>query len=108
MFISGGTSNRKLELSVAGASDLNARVQKLMARKLRADDILIATHASDLHVWPSDSQNSPICTSFLKSPCQMRITPLSGAPILNAAVHHMYALHVPAYAETQFCFKSFA
>ena len=44
---SGGTSNRKLELSVAGASDPSARIQKLIARKLRADDILIATHASD-------------------------------------------------------------
>ena len=44
---SGETSNPKLELSVTGASDLSARVQKLIARKLRADDIFIATHASD-------------------------------------------------------------
>ena len=47
---SGGTSNhegRKLELSVTGASDPRARVQNLIARKLRADDILIATHASN-------------------------------------------------------------
>ena len=45
---SGGTSNRKLELSVAGAYDLSARVQKLIAWKLRAHDILIAiTHAPD-------------------------------------------------------------
>ena len=44
---SGGMSNRNLELSVAGASDPNTRVQKLITRKLRADDILIATHASD-------------------------------------------------------------
>ena len=44
---SGGTSNRKLELLVAGASNLSARVQKLIARKLRAHDILIATHAPD-------------------------------------------------------------
>ena len=36
---SGGTSNRKLELSVAGASDPSARVQKSIARKLRADNI---------------------------------------------------------------------
>ena len=42
-----GTSNQKLELLVAGASDLSARVQKLIARKLRAHDILIATHAPD-------------------------------------------------------------
>ena len=46
-YISGGTSNRKLEHSVAWASDLSARVQKLIARKLRAYDILIETHASD-------------------------------------------------------------
>ena len=38
----------------------------------------------------------------------MRIMPFSGAPILNAAVHRMYAWHVPVYAEAQFCFKSFA
>ena len=44
---SGGASNRMLELSVAGASDPSARVQNFIARKLRADDILIATHASD-------------------------------------------------------------
>ena len=48
--ISGGTSNRNLKISVAGASDLSARVQKLIARKLRADDILRATHASDAYV----------------------------------------------------------
>ena len=47
IYISGGTSNRKLELSVAGASDPSTRVQKLIAWKLRDDDILIATHASD-------------------------------------------------------------
>ena len=47
MHISGGTSNRKLDLLVAGASDPSARVQKLIARKLRAHDILIATHAPD-------------------------------------------------------------
>ena len=47
LFFSGGTSNQKLELLVAGASDLSARVQKLIARKLRAHDILIATHAPD-------------------------------------------------------------
>ena len=35
---SGETSNPKLELSVTGASDSSARVQKLIARKLRADD----------------------------------------------------------------------
>ena len=46
-FLSGGTSNRKLELSITGASDPSAWVQKLIARKLHADDILIATHASD-------------------------------------------------------------
>ena len=45
---------------------------------------------------------------FFKSSCQMRITPFSGAPILNAAVHCMCAWHVPAYAEAQCCFKSFA
>ena len=45
--ISGGTSNWKLELSVAGASDPSARVKRLIAWKLRADDILIATHASN-------------------------------------------------------------
>ena len=44
---SGGTSNRKLEVSVPWASDPSARVKKLIARKLRADDILIATNASD-------------------------------------------------------------
>ena len=44
----GGKSNRKLELSVAGASDPSARVQKLNSQKLlAADDILIATHDSD-------------------------------------------------------------
>ena len=45
VLISGGTSNRQLKLLVAGASDLSARVQKLIARKLWAHDILIATHA---------------------------------------------------------------
>ena len=50
LHISGGTSNQKLKLSVAGASDLSARVQKLIASKLRADDILIVTHASDVSV----------------------------------------------------------
>ena len=44
---SGGTSNQKPELSVAGASDPSTQVQKLITRKLQADDILIATHASD-------------------------------------------------------------
>ena len=47
VLVSGGTNNRKLELSVAGASDPSTPIQKLIARKLRADDILIATHASD-------------------------------------------------------------
>ena len=47
IYISGGTSNGKLELSVAGASNPSTRVQKLIARKLRAHDILIATHAPD-------------------------------------------------------------
>ena len=37
MASSGGTSNLKLELSV----------QKLIAQKLQADNILIASHASD-------------------------------------------------------------
>ena len=40
-----GTSNQKLELAVAGASDPSTRVQKLIARKLRAYDILIATQS---------------------------------------------------------------
>ena len=35
----------------------------------------------------------------------MRITPFSGAPILNAVVHRLCALHAPV---AQFCFKSFA
>ena len=39
---------------------------------------------------------------------QVCITPFSGAPILNAAVHRMRAWHVLAYAATQFCFKSSA
>ena len=47
MLISGGTSNRKVELSVAGESDPSTRVQKLIARKLRAHEILIATHVPD-------------------------------------------------------------
>ena len=38
---------QKLELSVTGVSNPSARVKKLIARELRADDILIATHASD-------------------------------------------------------------
>ena len=33
---------------------------------------------------------------------------ISGAPILNAAVHRMCAWYVPAYAVAQCCFKSFA
>ena len=38
----------------------------------------------------------------------MCVTPFAGAPILNAAVHRMWASPVPAYAEAQCCFKSFA
>ena len=49
-FSSGGRSNQKLELSVVGASELSAQVQKLIAGKLRADEIFIATHASDASV----------------------------------------------------------
>ena len=45
--VSGGTSTRKLELSVVGASESSARVKNLIARKLRADDIFVSTHASD-------------------------------------------------------------
>ena len=100
--ISGGTSNRKLKLSVAGASNLSARVQKLIARKLRADDILIATHASDACVaqgWPKCPNLHQISRNkmvFPKSPCQMRITPFSSAPILNATGQRMCVWHVPA------------
>ena len=43
---SGGTSTQKLELSVTGASDPSARVKNLIARKLRADNIFVSTHAS--------------------------------------------------------------
>ena len=52
-----------------------------------------------MHVWPSDGQNSQICTTFpvvkcvfLKSPCQMRTTPFSGSPIHTAAVHFYVSL----------------
>ena len=38
----------------------------------------------------------------------MHITPFSGAPILNAAVHRTCAWHEPAYAEAKCYFKSFA
>ena len=89
---SGGTSNRKLELLVAGASDLSARVQKLIAWKLRADDILIATHAPDACVaqgWPKlpnlhlISRNKML---FRKSPCQ---------PVIRHFLVHQFS--VPRY-----------
>ena len=41
---------------------------------------------------------------FPKSPCKMRITPLSDAPISTPR----YTNCVPAYAAVQFCFKSSA
>ena len=84
-------SNRKLEHLVTGASDLSAR-------KLRADDILISTHASDACVawrWPKLPDLHHISSNkmcFLKSPCQMRTTPFSGSPILTAAVHFYVSL----------------
>ena len=45
--VSGRTSTRKVELLVAGASDLSARVKNLIALKLQADNIFISTHAFD-------------------------------------------------------------
>ena len=65
-----------------------------------------------MHVLPSGGQNVEICTRFPEIQCfffgQMRITPFSGAPILNAAGHRMCVWHVPAYAAAQLCFKSSA
>ena len=69
-----------------------------------------------MHVWPSDGQNSQICTTFpvvkcvfLKSPCQMRTTPFSGSPIHTAAVHFYVSLACAGvYTEAQCCFKSLA
>ena len=113
--VSGGTSTRKLELSVAGASDPSTRVKKLIARKLLVDDILIAQHMLPMHVRPSDGQNSPLCTRFPEIKCvflclrdRCVICHFLGHRFSIAAVHRMSAWHVPTYAEAQCCYKSFA
>ena len=49
---SDGASTHKLKLLVVGAPDPSARVEKLIARKFRADNIFIATHAFEAIVWP--------------------------------------------------------
>ena len=53
---SGGTSAQKLELLVAGASDLSARVKNLIACLGNYElTMFLYQHMLLMHVWPSDS-----------------------------------------------------
>ena len=81
-------STQKLELSVAGASNPSARVKKLIAPKLRADNIFYKTcfrcmHGLVMAKHPNFRQISLNKMCLVKSLCQSRVTPCFGAPILN-------------------------
>ena len=67
-----------------------------------------------MHVWLSDGQNSPICTTFPEIKCVF-ISLRVKCVLRHFLVHRfslprytfMCAWHVTAYAEAQCCFKSF-
>ena len=69
-----------------------------------------------MHVWPSDGQNSQICTTFPVVKCVFLKSPWSNAyyAIFWFTDSHCrgytftWAWHVPVYTEAQCCFKSLA